>query len=127
MPLLLESCPSFKQTYEPNITSVGEHLVYMDLGDFARHLIDLYAEGATNEFEAVFEAIVRLHVRGDAWVQEAATIGLLESLQNNAGHQRMDDEVFVPFLKPVSLKWWWALKDFWSGKVRYVGEGLDQA
>ncbi|HEV8574569.1 MAG TPA: hypothetical protein VGR43_07660 [Dehalococcoidia bacterium] len=126
MPLLLESCPSFKQTNEPNLTSDGEHLVYLDLGDFARHLVDLCEEGTIHEFEAVFEVIERLYVRGDAWVQEAATIGLLESLQNNAGHQGIHGELFSPFFKPVSRTWWQALNDFWSGKTRYVGEGLDQ-
>jgi hypothetical protein len=67
-----------------------ESLVYAHLGEFARHVVEQMKAGATGEFAAVFDAVERLHVDGDEYVREAATIGLLEDLQNVAGHAGVD-------------------------------------
>ena len=67
MPMLLMACPSYRarwqdycadSTYEPG-------LVYLDLGDFAHHIVDLLREGKTEEFRAVFDVIERMHLEGD--------------------------------------------------------------
>lgn len=66
-------------------------------------------------------AIERLHVEGDKIVQEAATIGLLEGIQNVWGNSKLDPEQFATYLLPESRKWWEQLKLFWAGKIPYVG------
>lgn len=80
MPRLLAASPSFaakwaayraEPSYEPG-------LLYVDLGEFARHLLDLHRHGHFAELAAAFVEIERLHVEGDDFVREAATIGLLD-------------------------------------------------
>jgi len=51
----------------------------------------------TEEFPAVFEIIERMHLEGDDYVKEAATIGMLEGIQNVAGIQEsiLDDSLNI--------------------------------
>lgn len=119
MPLLLNACPSFSEKWRRHLGSCGdEQIFYVDLGVFADHIIDLYEQRKTQEFPAVFDSIERLHLEGDDYVGEAATIGLLEGIQNTAGARGIDPEVFAPYLKPESAKWWKKLNDFWNGNIR---------
>jgi hypothetical protein len=97
-------------------------LPYVALGELARHLIDLYRENKTNEFEKVFRVVEKLHIEGEHYVREAATIGFLEGIQNIAGNNNLDPEVFHKYLEPVSAKWWNELNKFWNGEIKYVGQ-----
>ena len=124
IPLLLAACPSFRPVWEEHCVSYEEEITYVVLGDFARHLLELLRQNQSSVFPAVAQVIERLHVEGDPYVREAATIGLLEAIQNVWGHEGTDPELFVRHLLPVSAKWWQSLKDFWSGKCKYVVEGL---
>jgi hypothetical protein len=121
MPLLLEACPSFLPKWNDYLASSygpdDEQLLYIDLGEFARHLVDLLYSRCTEEFQSVFQVIERLHVEGDPYVKEAATIGLLEGIQNIAAQP----EAFIPYLGPETHKWWLELNDFWEGKIKFVG------
>jgi hypothetical protein len=128
IPLLLNGCPSFAEKWREHQAYYGEEkLLYIDLGVFADHLVDLYELNQTQEFQAIFDSIERLHIEGDDSVKEAATIGLLEGIQNTAGNRGVDPEVFVPFLKPESAKWWKKLNDFWNGKLTALNRSLDDA
>lgn len=118
MPLLIEACPS----YRPDLPD--EDLLYTALGHFADHLLHLHKQQHTDAFPAVARVIERLHVEGDHYVREAATIGLLEGIQNGWANEGTDPELFVQHLLPVSAKWWQSLNDFWSGRSKFVGEGL---
>ncbi len=128
MTLLLHACPSFAGPWRAHVESEysggDEQLLYVDLGAFARHVVDLYDGGRIEELRPVFEVVELLHKEGDPYVREAATIGLLEGIQNNASH-RFDPEVFLQFLGPETRKWWDELNAFWQGKRKYVGEGLE--
>jgi hypothetical protein len=128
MLLLLAACPSFRRRWESYVAdgAYEEGLLYVDLGIFADHLVDLLKRGETSEFEAVFEVVERLHVEGHPDVKEAATIGLLEGLQNVAGHSGLDPQQFVRWLEPESARWWAELNDFWDGKSSWVGAGLER-
>jgi len=124
IPLLLEACPSFQGDWDDHRRDHGEALPYVALGDFARHLLGLHLRHETDVFRAVARVIERLHVEGDGYVREAATIGLLESIQNVWSNNNVDPELFVPHLLPESLRWWRSLNNFWSGESTFVGEGL---
>lgn len=117
IPLLLQACPSFRAQWDAYAAdpTYDESLLYLHLGEFARHLVRLLKSGSTGEFAAVFDAVERLHVEGDSYVKQAATIGLLEGLQNNAEHAGLDPGAFLPFLRPESAKWWAELNAFWDG------------
>lgn len=113
--LVLAASPSFARQWNEgeNLDEDGR-LLYIDMADLGRHLKRKVGAGDTAEFPAVFELVERLHVEGDRWVQELATIGLLEALN--------PDERFIPWLGPVSLNWWRRLDRFWSGDVRALND-----
>ena len=118
MPLLMEASPSYRLPIE------DRELLYLMLGDFARHLLQLQQQQQTDVFPSVARVIERLHFEGDQYVREAATIGLLEAIQNVWENQNTDPNIFAQHLLPESARWWQSLNDFWSGKSKFVGEGL---
>lgn len=124
IPLLVEACPSFQSVVDEHRKYYGEEIQYVVLGDFARHLLELHQRQQRELFPAIAQVIERLHVEGEHYVREAATIGLLEGIQNVWGNNGADPEEFVQYLLPVSAKWWRSLNDFWNGKSKSVGEGL---
>jgi hypothetical protein len=124
IPLLLEVCPAFQPTLDEHRQYYGEEILYVVLGDFASHLLQLHLQHQTESFPAVALVIERLHVKGNYNVREAATIGLLESIQNVRSGAGVDPESFGRYLLPVSLKLWKSLNDFWDGKSKFVGEGF---
>lgn len=118
LPLLLEACPSYSGRWtaysaEPEFE---DELTYLHLADFAHHMVELLQSGTTGEFPAVFGVIERLHLEGDSYVREAATVDALEALQNVASNRASDPADFEPFLGPESRNWWGRLNDFWEGK-----------
>lgn len=119
MELLLNACPSYKNRWKEHFNfyyaNGEEQLLYIDLGDFAEHLIYLYKRNELNEFNQVFNVIEILHINGDDYIKEAVTVGLLEDIQNVASNSDIKQEEFIRFLKPISAKYWNDLNDFWSG------------
>lgn len=121
IPLILEACPSFKAEFEK---SDNKELLYVVMGEFASHLLFLYRQKEIEEFGPLCEVIERLHIDGDSFVKELATIGFLESIQNVWKNNGANPDDFIKFLLPESLKWWKELNDFWNGKIPFVGAGL---
>lgn len=126
MPLLRAACPSFEERWRAHVSSnvYEEGLLYLDLAELAHHLVELMRAGTTTELPAVFEVIERLHLDGTDAVKEAATIGLLEDLQNLAQQAGLDVDRFAAFLQPESSRWWAEVAAFWRGEIPYVGAGL---
>jgi len=119
---MLSACPSFEPTWrefaqDAERSPNEDPLYYVLLGDLARHLLALQAAGSTDELPAVFEVVERWHTEGDYYVKEAATIGLLEGIQNNASHRDFDTGVFETWLKPETKKWWLKLNRYWDGDI----------
>lgn len=88
--------------------------LYIALTALARHLIGKLAEGDTARFDAVFDVVERWHVEGTPSVREAASIGLLEDLQNGNLHRTTTPSAFLPWLRPVSRRWWDKVEAFWE-------------
>ena len=97
----------------------------MDAGDFASHLVELVKAQRTEELPEVFRVIEQLHVEGDHYVRELATVGYLEDIQNFAGHRGLDPAWFEPYLLSESRRWWRGLNAFWQGEIPLV-EPLDE-
>jgi hypothetical protein len=128
MPLFLAACRSFVPAWETyRGSNPDEGLLYVDTSELAHHMVDLIKSNQTSEFPALFEIIERLHVEGDDYVKELATIGILESLQNIASNNGVDPESFVPWLGVESRRWWRQLNDFWQAKISYVGATINDA
>jgi len=117
MSALLDSCPGFGSTYAAFLAEwhhESEKPYYLALADFSRYLIARLEAGDRQQLDAAFQTIERLHTEGDHYVREAATIGILESLQNTHLHESTNPQQFVAFLRPVSLRYWRKVEDFWS-------------
>ncbi|HEV3146704.1 MAG TPA: hypothetical protein VGZ47_22650 [Gemmataceae bacterium] len=117
MAVLVGACPSFErhwQAFRDEWRDEADLPLYLVLGDFARHLIAQLERGQTADFADVFAAIERIYVDGDGYVQEAATLGLLEDMQNLGLHQTTKPEQFQKYLGPVSKRWWDKLNRFWD-------------
>jgi hypothetical protein len=115
---LTEAFPEFT----PDSDNTDLH--YVVLGDFARYLIGVYKSGNEEQVRKATELIERLHVEGDAYVREAATIGLLEGIQNTWGDSGIDLKAFGDRLLPESRRWWNSLNKFWQKEIPYVGADL---
>ncbi len=120
---LVEACPTFEPTWQAFLDEWthdeagldGGYLpLYLALGDLADHLIDMLARRETSAFPANFAVVTRWHVEGDGYVREAATVGLLECIQNTNLHTSTRPEQFRAFLGPVSETWWDKLYGFWK-------------
>jgi hypothetical protein len=85
MPALVEACPSFEATWESSLARSarrGEEAgPYDGIDEFAGHLVELLADGQTEEFEAVFAVVERFLVQGDDAAWEVVAIGFIEDLQ----------------------------------------------
>lgn len=119
MGVLLDVCPSFApqwEAFQDEWREAADDLpLYLVLADFARHLIGLLERGETAGLPALFAAVERLHVEGEHCVREAATVGLLEALQNHNLHKNgTDPEQFRPYLGSDSARWWDKLYRFWE-------------
>ena len=116
------ACPSYADRWNQyrSESHFEASLLYVHLGDFARHIVALLSAGDVGELAAVCAVIERLHLEGDAYVQEAATIGLLEGIQNVASHDETGLDPVVERLGPVSRSWWRGLEKFCSGEAPAV-------
>lgn len=115
---LLAADPSFAETWQAFVHEWRDEPdlpQYLALADLARHLIGKMQVGDTSRFDAVFAVVERWHLEGDGYVEEAASIGLLEDLQNTGLHDRTTPEMFLPWLRPVSREQWDKIEAFWNG------------
>lgn len=127
---LLIAFPSYKRRYEKYIKEnyeIGEErLLYVDICDFIEHVIECYQSKKTDEFDELFEVIEQLHINGDLYVKEFATIGILETFQNQLPDKNIEYSEFERLLKPESKRWWNHLNDFWNGETPYVGGSIQE-
>ena len=73
--------------------------------------------GDVSQFNEIFDVIELWHTHGDHYVREAATIGLLEQLQN--GYQwpnpdAADYSLFEQWLRPETERCWLEVIGFWG-------------
>ncbi len=118
LPLLVEASPGFATTWEEFQTEWADQPSlphYLVLGDFARHMSSLLVAQDHLTLQRVFQVIERLHLEGDRYVKEAATVGLLEDLQNTNLHREgTSPDQYVKYLLPESARWWKKVEDFWA-------------
>lgn len=114
---IIVACPGFAPTFDAILAEWADEPelpYYLALGDLSRYLIKLLENDRRDELTTAFNMIERLHVDGDRYVREAATIGILENLQNSNLHEQTKPEQFIEFLRPISLKFWRKVTDFWE-------------
>src|SRR5205823_4005567 len=102
---VLEACPGFGPTWDAFLKewSLESDLpVYIAVSELARYLIATLALRDVETLRRAFAVVERWHLEGDQFVREAATVGLLEDLQNTGLHDSTDPVEFEPFLLPTS-------------------------
>lgn len=119
--LILEVSDGFKPVWNEFVSEWkddAELPQYLALAKLARYISRLVAESRTQELSDIFEVIERWHLEGDDYVREAATVGILEDLQNtNIVGTGVPDKV-QKLLLPKSKQQWTKICDFWStGRV----------
>jgi hypothetical protein len=90
--------------------------LYLALGFLAQHLLRRLNNGDMQGFDRVFTVVEAWHTAGDAYVSEAASIGLLETLQNLSGGSDQRGVTIEPWLGPVSRQSWDKLDRYWNGE-----------
>jgi hypothetical protein len=88
--------------------------LYLALSDLARYIAELHRSRNTAEIEAIFDVVESWHRDGDAYVKEAAVIGLLEDLQNTNVVGAGVPEELARYLGPASARWWGKVEEFWE-------------
>jgi hypothetical protein len=114
---MLEACPSFRPAWEEFVEewrSEPEQPLYLALGSLARHLIAALSIRDVPTMSRAFAVVERWLLEGDHYVREAATVGLLEDLQNTNLHEATSPSDFEPYLLPKSLKSWRDVARFWE-------------
>ena len=126
-PLLIQADPSFAPAWQAFLSEWDgepDPPYYIALGDLAHHLVEKQRGSEKQILRAVFDIVERWHVEGDEFVGEAATIGLLEGLQNILGGNKRNKSIggvrasdFEAYLGPETQRWWDKLYRFWDGEV----------
>lgn len=116
---LLQADPTFDPSWRAFLADYKDEPelpLYLALSDLACHLIAQLDRGETARFDAVFDIVERWCLRGDHYVRVAATVGLLEDLQNGNLYERAQirPSDFEPWLRPVSKRQWEKVYAFWS-------------
>lgn len=74
--------------------------------------------GASNDRQAevskIFSVVQERLLKSDKYVQEAATLGFLEDIQNTDLHEDAGPHDFLRFCGPEALFWWEKVARFWS-------------
>ena len=128
MPLLVASCPSYRERWcdTSHSPDFEPDLIYVHLGNFAEHVMLLLNRLGECDLEKICNAIEQLHVYGDARVRQAATVGLLEAIRNIARNARSSTLPLETHLGEVSKRWWHSLDAFWNGQIPYVGADISR-
>jgi len=101
----------FKEEWEPEGVDMPYYLVICDL---VRYMAVLETENDVSTLNKIFQVVEQWHIEGDKYVREAASIGMLEDLQNTNIVGPDGPDKFYTYLGPVSKRWWKKVERFWS-------------
>ncbi len=110
LPEFTPKCDAFAEEWSDE----SELPYYLLLGNFSRYLIGLLESNDRKQLRTAFELIESFLRDGDAYVREAANIGILENIQNANLHERTTPDQFVEYLQPIALRYWHRLYNFWD-------------
>lgn len=115
---ILKASPTFRPVWDEFLrqwqSQSDELPLYLVLSDLARHMAQLLSQGADSELQRIFAVVEEWHLDGNAYVKEAATVGLIEDLQNTNLVGEGAPAELAKFLGPESRRWWEKVENFWS-------------
>lgn len=123
MTALLAACPSFTDAWSQlnsDFPQTDGRGAYIEVGEFARHLVKLLDRGQSAEFEAVFRVGEQLLQDPDDSVRYVTKVGLLEDVANIASNTRGWPFAarFRAWSGPATLKAWDELHSEWGQATR---------
>jgi len=115
LPLLSEVSPGFEAGFLAASSKLGsEQPVYPALGQLARYMKVLLDNKDSIALLDIFFVIECWCREGDDYVKEAATVGLIENLQNINVVGSIGVKKFYTYLLPESKKVWHKVARFWT-------------
>lgn len=115
---MLKATPTFEPVWKEFLAKWDDEKeslpIYLILSDLARHIAKLIESGSTAELVKVCRVIEIWCDHGDAEVQEAVTVGLLEDLQNTNVVGIGKPEKIEQYLGPQSTREWQKVQSFWA-------------
>lgn len=115
---LLEADESFRPRWSAFLEEWADEAelpLYIALHALDDHIQEYLDAGRTESLDAIFSVVERWHLHGDQYVRVAATVGLLEGLQNRLGEKPDKMAALERRLGPESKRWWKRLNRFWQG------------
>ncbi len=89
------------------------------LDKFSEYIVEQYKAGNTNKFSEIFDLIEQCLSRGTETVHHGITTNVLENIQNFAGNQDINPNVFLQYLGKNSEMWWNEIDRFWHDLEKY--------
>ena len=121
--LIVNSDSELKERWERYIheeygdnTDTSTRLIYTDIGEVSRFIIEKFKTNQTENFEVIFSNIESILTNCDHRTKEFITIGLFEGIQNISGGEIDYYFGFNKWLYTLSGEQWRAVIDFWEGK-----------
>ena len=115
---LLAAYPAFKEQHDACMAEWESDPEgppnYQLLAHLARECSMLLTSKRQTEIAKIFGVVEDWLMNGDQYVQEAATVGFLEDIQNTNLHKGTTPDDFLPFCGPEALFWWEKVSRFWS-------------
>jgi len=108
---LLNAFPDFV------IDEVDNGLPYCVAGSFAHYLLNAFQNDSIDTLYLAGKFIEELYSYKNIKIDELATVGYLEAIQNVWGNNSVDPEEMVKYLGSTSQKWWIKLNRFWNGEI----------
>lgn len=104
------------------IDDIDEGLPYCVAGSFARYLLNAYKNNNVKTLVLAGEFIEKLYSYKNEQLDNLATVGYLEGIQNVWCSDSVDPEIMLKYLGATSRKWWVELNKFWNGEIKFIGE-----
>ena len=130
VPELLLACPEFQSVWDNHIATwlndepPGE---YTNAGEFVGALLKSFEQEEIGHFPPFFDFVERLIIEGDPEVKNIAVVGYLETLQTMAAWRPYGSEVFVKWMRPESLRWWFQIHKWWEGGKSLIDIAIEEA
>jgi len=101
------------------IHEVSTGLPYYVAGEFAHYLLEAYKNNSIHTLFLAGKFIEDLYSYEDGELDNLATVGYLEAIQNVWGNNSANPEEMVKYLGAKSQRKWVKLNDYWSGETSF--------
>lgn len=133
VPELLVACPELQSAWDKHLAwwmadesneAPGD---YTNAQEFVVALLESFEKGGVEYFPRFFAFVEKLITEGDEETKNIAVVGYLETLQTMASWRPYGPEVFVKWMLPESLRWWFQIHKWWEGGKSLMDIAIKEA